>query len=67
MPNVLRRYLNMKQIIKCSLVAISTLFVAIGCGGSGDSGDGDENSTSQSAPTGSADTELVYLKVDGMS
>ena len=55
----------MKQIIKYSVVAISALFVAVGCGG--DSGGDDDNSTSQSEPTAPAGTEFVYLKVDGMS
>ena len=55
----------MKQIIKYSVVAISALFVAVGCGGDSESG-GDTNS-SQAEPTEPTDTEFVYLKVDGMS
>ena len=54
----------MKQFIKYSVVAISALFVAVGCGG--DSEGGDTNS-SQAEPAAPADTEFVYLKVDGMS
>ena len=55
----------MKQIIKYSVVAVSALFVAVGCGG--DSGSGDDNKTGQAEPTAPADAEFVYLKVDGMS
>ena len=55
----------MKQFIKYSVVAISALFVAVGCGG--DSEGGDDNSTSQAEPTAPAGAEFVILKVDGMS
>ena len=64
-PIVLCRPGLMKQLIKYSVVAISALFVAVGCGG--DSEGGDENSTSQAEPTAPAGAEFVYLKVDGMS
>ena len=55
----------MKQFIKYSVVAISALFVAVGCGGG--SGNDDDNSSSQAEPTAPAGAEFVYLKVDGMS
>ena len=67
MGNVLSRILSMKQIIKCSLVAISALLVAVGCGGGSESGGDDNSSTSQAEPAAPAGTEFVYLKVDGMS
>ena len=67
MGNVLFGTLNMKQIIKCSLVAISALFVAVGCGGGSESGGDDNSSASQTEPAAPAGTEFVYLKVDGMS
>ena len=67
MGNVLPTTLNMKQIIKSSLVAISALFVAVGCGGGSESGGDDNSSASQAEPTAPAGTEFVYLKVDGMS
>ena len=66
----------MKQIINYSAVAISAMFIAVGCGGSGGgdggSGNGDGNSsTSQAEPaapvaTESA-TEFISLKVVGMT
>ncbi len=64
-PIVLLKSGLMKQLIKYSVVAISALFVAVGCGG--DSEGGDDNSTSQAEPTAPAGAEFVYLKVDGMS
>ena len=67
MPNVLTSHSHMKQIIKCSLVAISALFVAVGCGGGSESGGDDNSSASQAEPAAPAGTEFVYLKVDGMS
>ena len=62
----------MKQIIKYSAVAISAMFIAVGCGGSGGgdggSGNGDgNNSTSQVEPTAPAATEFISLKVAGMT
>ncbi|SVC07956.1 uncharacterized protein METZ01_LOCUS260810, partial [marine metagenome] len=40
----------MKQIIKSSLVAISALFVAVGCGGGSETGGDDNSSASQTEP-----------------
>jgi len=62
----------MKQFINYSAVAVSAMFIAVGCGGSGGSNDGSgggdgNNSTSQAEPTTPVDTELVYLKVAGMT
>ena len=69
----------MKQIINYSAVAISAMFIAVGCGGSGGgdggsgggdggSGNGDgNNSTSQVEPTAPAATEFISLKVAGMT
>ena len=69
----------MKQIINYSAVAISAMFIAVGCGGSGGgdggsgggdggSGNGDGNSsTSQVEPTAPAATEFISLKVAGMT
>ena len=66
----------MKQIINYSAVAISSMFIAVGCGGSGGGDGGPENgdgnsSTSQAEPaaptaTESA-TEFISLKVAGMT
>ena len=67
MGNVLPTILNMKQIIKCSLVAISALFVAVGCGGGSESGGDDNSSASQVEPTAPAATEFISLKVAGMT
>jgi hypothetical protein len=55
----------MKRFIKYGVVAISTMLVAVGCGGG--SGSGDDNKTGQADPTVPADAEFVYLKVEGMS
>ena len=69
----------MKQIINYSAVAISAMFIAVGCGGSGGgdggsgngdggSGSGDGNSsTSQAEPKVPAATEFISLKVTGMT
>jgi len=69
----------MKQIIKYSAVAISAMFIAVGCGGSGGgdggsgggdggSGNGDGNSsTSQAEPAAPVATEFISLKVVGMT
>jgi hypothetical protein len=69
----------MRQIINYSAVAISAMFIAVGCGGSGGgdggsgngdggSGNGDGNSsTSQAEPTAPAATEFISLKVAGMT
>ena len=67
MLNVLSSRSHMKQIIKSSLVAISALFVAVGCGGGSETGGDDNSSASQAEPAAPAGTEFVYLKVDGMS
>ena len=62
----------MKQFINYSAVAVSAMFIAVGCGGSGGSdggsGVGDGNSsTSQAEPTAPAATEFISPKVAGMT